>query len=140
MDFMKRYDRITRKVFVDVEGREYALLFTLQGLTQLEAVSGQPIMAMTGNGNVPSLTLLVEAFKIGLMGVKNNQLQEAKCPAIAEQYLQIYGFEGMVNLFFALLATSGLLGPKRSNDILTKLGVSPLDKVDDVKNEEQAKQ
>ncbi|SUP42244.1 hypothetical protein [Veillonella criceti] len=142
IDFIKRYDVISRKVFVQIGGSEHALLFTLQGMLELEAFTGLNIIELAGAGQTPNLTILTKAFCIGLNGAKGgNAIEESVASSICAGFLKRYGIPGLINLFFALIGTSGLLGPKGSNELLNKIGLSVLDpKESSVKNEVQVKQ
>lgn len=121
-----RLDKITRQVFIEVGGEEYGLKLTLSGLQQLEKTTGN-IITMLNTQPLPSLTTLTTAFWIGLGGSLRMRRDEAE--AILSDYMADYGMggntgdnEGAVTVFYAMIAASGILGKKASNDILRQFG------------------
>lgn len=122
-----RLDKITRQVFIVVNGKEYGLKLTLSGLQQLEKTTGN-IITMLNTQPLPSLTTLTTAFWIGLGGSLRMRRDEAE--AILSDYMADYGMggntgdnEGAVTVFYAMIAASGILGKKASNDILRQFGL-----------------
>lgn len=121
-----RINKITREVFIEVDGKEYALRLTLGGLEQLEKTTGNLITTLQGQP-LPSLTTLSTAFWLGLGGAK--KISKGEAETILSAYLAEYGMggsegDGGVNLFYALIAASGILGRQASADILSQFGLA----------------
>lgn len=121
-----RLDKITREVFIEVEGKEYTLILTLSGLQQLEASIGDNLLMMLQRQPMPSLNTLVTAFYIGL----GRKYTKSDAEKILSDYMNEYGMggndgdtDGAVTVFYAMIAASGILGKKTSVELLKQFGL-----------------
>lgn len=130
-----RYDRLTRLVYFEVGGEEYAARLTNGMLEQIENVCDSSILDLINKG-VPQLKVLKTAFNLSLM--KNGE-KVKNGVQIYEKYLNESGIDVVSNTFFAMIAASYYLGPNRSNEILEMLGLTvkdtePVEEPDEEKN------
>lgn len=132
---MMDYDRLTRKVRVMIRGEEYSLLLTLGGLAELEDKmlkehGGLIEFVQMKDGKMPPLSVLLAAFKIGLKCAKT---KVADADLLAENFCAEYGLDGLIKLFFVMLASSQILGKEASKNMLEAFDMESKDKVE-IKN------
>ena len=131
-----KYDRLTRKVKIDVNGAEYALLLNIGMLEELEdeLPKGTTLIDMVLNRETPKIKIIRKAFCLGLYksGVL---LDENSAERVFEKYCEESGIQNAVGLYYVLIAASNILGTQASNAILEGAGI----KLKDTEVEEQEK-
>lgn len=135
-----RLDRITRKVWFKVGESEHALLFTLSGLEQLEARMPGGFLATITNQPIPTLSVLIDAFWIGLK-CAGEIMDRAEAQNLMMGYMREAGLDETIKLYTAAIAACGILGPAGTKNLLETLGIDDVDVGEDTqKNEKLAKQ
>ena len=119
-----RYDRLTRLLYVDVKGAEYALRLTIGTIEELEDAlpKDETLVSMFLNSKTPQIKVLRKAFCIGLHKNGIKVVGRAAVQAF-EEFVEEQGVQMAVNVFYALLAASYFLGAEASNQMLEKLGL-----------------
>lgn len=119
-----KYDRLTRKVKLDIGGEEYSLLLTIGMLEELEdeLPSGSTLVSMFLNRETPKIRIIRKAFCLGMEknGVKIGQNQAEK---LFEKYCEENGIQDAGSVYYVLLAASNILGTSVSNIILESAGM-----------------
>ena len=135
-----RLDRITRKVWFKVGESEHALLFTLSGLEQLEARMQGGFLATITNQPIPTLSVLIDAFWIGLK-CAGEIMDRAEAQNLMMGYMREAGLDETIKLYTAAIAACGILGPTGTKNLLETLGIDDVDIGENTpKNEKLAKQ
>ena len=115
-----KYDRILRRVWVEINGREYALVFSLSVFEKLDAeAKGNLLQAMATNEI--GWALMGKAFRLALhQGDKS--IAEDKANALFEAFLYEHGIPQLPTVFWGAVAVSGLMGAKASAQMLANMG------------------
>jgi hypothetical protein len=136
------YDRISRRVHLEIGEKEHLLAFTLSGLEQLEARAGESLVAVVTGNKIPKISLLVDGFQIALQG-GGERMEREEAKALAEQAIDEMenGIADFTLLFMALIGLSGFLGNEFSHKMCDKAGLVDKDgdPVSIPKNVKQAK-
>lgn len=120
-----RYDRILRRVWVKIGEDEYALSFNLSTIGKLDAMMNGQLISRARTQDYP-IQVLTEGFRDGLRNCdKGISLTAAK--GLCEQFVLENGLQGLVLAFYGILAVSGLMGPKVTNQMLKDIGMLNLD-------------
>lgn len=114
-----RLDRITRKVWFKVGESEHALLFTLSGLEQLEARMPGGFLATITNQPIPTLSVLIDAFWIGLK-CAGEIMDRAEAQNLMMGYMREAGLDETIKLYTAAIAACGILGPTGTKNYLKR--------------------
>ena len=118
---------------------EYSARLTLGMFEQIDDAlpKGDSLVTMFVNGNTPKLSILKKAFCIGL--VKDGVLVKGKeAERVFETFLDENGIQEAVNVYYALLAASHLLGANVSKTILENMGLDVKDTETDEVTEKNA--
>lgn len=124
------YDRITRRVHLEIGGEEYLLAFTLNGLAELETLAGDSVMNLAGKGEIPPLHVLNSAFFIALRdGGNDHRYKKAEAMELAQKFLDERedGIVALAEVFFVTLAVSGLMGKDFHDKILKEFSIDNKD-------------
>lgn len=124
------YDRLTRRLHVEIGEEEYLLAFTLGGLQELESRAGKPIIDIASAGTVPPLSILVDGFWIALRdGGNDKRYTRNEGEKLASRYIEESedGVVSLGNLFFLLIGVSGLMGAKFRHQMLEQAGLEDKD-------------
>lgn len=124
------YDRITRRVHIEIDGNEYLLVFTLGGLEELESRAGRSLIDLSTGGQLPSLKILMDAFFIAIRdGGNGHRYTRQEAERLAQTLIDEHeqGIVGLANVFFATIAASGLIGAAFREQIFQKLGIENKD-------------
>lgn len=112
------YSAVTRTATISIDGKEYSLRFTLAGLEKLESrMQGTSLFDMMQAHPVPTLSTLVDTVWIGLDGAGSKMTREG-AENLALSFMRESGMEAMVELFYTLIALSGIMGPAVSKQLL----------------------
>lgn len=115
-----KYDRILRRVWVEINGREHALVFSLSVFEKLDAeTNGNLLQAMAGNEI--GWALMGKAFRLALRQ-GDKAITEEKANGLFEAFLYEQGIPQLPTVFWSAVAVSGLMGVKASAQMLTNLG------------------
>ncbi len=142
------YDRLSRRVHLEIGGKEHLLALTISGLEQLESVTNETIMEMFAkfSRSDVKITNLISVFWIALRNgdKKNKDLSRAEAEELAAQYFEEHSdadeanggsFGSFLRLCIGLIAISGILGAKARNNALQGLGLIDKDEEEaDTKN------
>lgn len=134
-----KYDRLTRFLKFNVGDVEYSARLTLGMFEQIDDAmpKGDSLVTMFVNGNTPKLSVLKKAFCIGL--VKDGVPVKGKeAERVFETFLDENGIQEAVNVYYALLAASHLLGASVSKTILENMGLDVKDTEADEVTEKNA--
>lgn len=135
-----KYDRILRRVWVEINGREYALVFSLSVFEKLDSETKGKLLLQMAENEI-GWQMMGEAFKLGLcQGDKT--ITKAKANELFEAFLYQWGIPKLPEIFWGSVAVSGLMGAKASAQMIQNLGgiaqditeEEPME--DDPKNEE----
>ncbi len=136
------YDRISRRVHLEIGEKEHLLAFTLSGLEQLEARAGESIVSVVTGNKMPKLNLLLDGFQIALQG-GGERMEREEARTLAQQAIMEMenGIADFTLLFMALIGLSGLLGSEYAHKMCEKAGLVDKDgdPVSLPKNVKQAK-
>ena len=118
------YDRISRRVHLEIGEKEHLLAFTLSGLEQLEARAGESLVSVVTGNKIPKISLLVDGFQIALQG-GGERMEREEAKALAEQAIDEMenGIADFTLLFMALIGLSGFLGNEFSHKMCDKAGL-----------------
>lgn len=127
-----KYDRLTRLVKFEVGGEEYAARLTIGMLEEIEDIlpKGVTLVNLFLNNEMPQIKVLRKAFCVGLM--KDGQRVKNALP-VFEQYCNENGVQSAVQVFYALVAASYMLGAEVSKSLLESMELEVKD--EDPKNE-----
>ena len=122
------YDRITRRVHIEIGGEEHLFAFTLSGLEQLESRAGTSLIGLITSGEMPGLSMLIDGFWIGLMG-GGKRIKRDEAERLAQDYIDEAenGIGDLASLFNLLVAVSGIMGAKYANEVLKAMGLADKD-------------
>ena len=129
------YDRLTRFLKINVKGVEYSLRLTVGMFEEIEDVlpKGTTLMSMFMNQETPKIKVLKKAFCIGMIKdgkvVKSNEAIQ-----VFNDFCDENGIQEAVNVFYALLAASHLLGANLSNEMMESMGLIVKDPEEPEKN------
>lgn len=136
------YDRISRRVHLEIGGKEHLLAFTLSGLEQLEARAGESLVTVVTGNRIPKISLLMDGFQIALQG-GGERMEREDARALAQQAIgeMENGIADFTLLFMALIGLSGFLGNEFAHKMCDKAGLVDKDgePVSTPKNVKQAK-
>ena len=136
------YDRISRRVHLEIGEKEHLLAFTLSGLEQLEARAGESLVSLVMSNKIPKISLLLDGFQIALQG-GGERMEREEARALAQQAIgeMENGMADFTLLFMALIGLSGFLGNAFAHRMCDKAGLVDKDgdPVSTPKNVKQAK-
>ena len=103
------YDRISRRVHLEIGEKEHLLAFTLSGLEQLEARAGESLVSVVTGNKIPKISLLIDGFQIALQG-GGERMEREEAKALAEQAIDEMenGIADFTLLFMALILLSAV--------------------------------
>lgn len=142
------YERISRRLHLEIGGADYSLAFSLNALEQLEDRAGKPIVQLV-SGNVPRISLLHDAFWLGLRDGGNRKITRDEVEPLIRQFIEENeseedgsGFMALANVFMILVALSGIMGTKFQHQVFDDVGLMDKDgkPASEAKNVETAKQ
>ncbi len=124
-----RYDRLTRNLFVDVKGAEYALRLNVGKFEEIEDLlpKGETLVSMFLNSKTPQIKVLRKTFCVGL-SKDGETIKGQAADKVFEDFIDEHGVQMAVNVFYAALAASRFLGAAASNVMLEGLGLVVKDK------------
>lgn len=138
-----KYDRLTRELFFDFDGKEYSIRPTTGLLARIESMcpKGETLISMTIEKKSPTMPVMVEAFCAGLRR-DGRPVPRSEAETLCDRYVAEHGvMTGIMNIYYALMAVSNFLGKDGSDGILTNMGIASLDTEEVVKkNNHQAEQ
>lgn len=126
-----RYDRILRRVWVKIDGREYALVFSLSVFEKLDAENDGNLIVQLSQGDAP-YKLLSHAFKLALQQA-DKKITDPEAEALLEKFVLSEGLPSLSAVFWITVAVSGLMGAKVSRVLLERMAVAAQD-VDGLKD------
>lgn len=118
-----RYDRILRRVWVKIDGREYALVFSLSVFEKLDAENDGNLIVQLSQGDTP-YKLLSHAFKLALQQA-DKKITDPEAEALLEKFVYAEGLPSLSAVFW--VAVSGLMGAKVSRVFLERMAVETQD-------------
>lgn len=120
-----RYDRILRRVWVKIDGREYALVFSLSVFEKLDAENDGNLIVQLSQGDAP-YKLLSHAFKLALQQA-DKKITDPEAEALLEKFVLSEGLPSLSAVFWITVAVSGLMGAKVSRVLLERMAVAAQD-------------
>lgn len=120
-----RYDRILRRVWVKIDGREYALVFSLSVFEKLDAENDGNLIVQLSQGDTP-YKLLSHAFKLALQQA-DKKITDLEAEALLEKFVYAEGLPSLSAVFWITVAVSGLMGAKVSRVLLERMAVAAQD-------------
>lgn len=119
-----KYDRLTRALKVEIKGEEYALRLDVGALAEIEDVmpSGTKLVEMFINRQLPTIKVLEKAICVG-MSKDGKKVDEKTAKALFQDYVFEVGIPEVTNVYYILLAVSGMLGDANAQEILSKAGL-----------------
>lgn len=120
-----RYDRILRRVWVKIDGREYALVFSLSVFEKLDAENDGNLIVQLSQGDAP-YKLLSHAFKLALQQA-DKKITNTEAEALLEKFVLSEGLPSLSAVFWITVAVSGLMGAKVSRVLLERMAVAAQD-------------
>lgn len=120
-----RYDRILRRVWVKIDGREYALVFSLSVFEKLDAENDGNLIVQLSQGDAP-YKLLSPAFKLALQQA-DKKITDPEAEALLEKFVLSEGLPSLSAVFWITVAVSGLMGAKVSRVLLERMAVAAQD-------------
>lgn len=120
-----RYDRILRRVWVKIDGREYALVFSLSVFEKLDAENDGNLIVQLSQGDTP-YKLLSHAFKLALQQA-DKKITDPEAEALLEKFVLSEGLPSLSAVFWIAVAVSGLMGAKVSRVLLERMAVAAQD-------------
>ena len=120
-----RYDRILRRVWVKIDGREYALVFSLSVFEKLDAENDGNLIVQLSQGNT-HYTLLSHAFKLALQQA-DKKITAPEAEALLKKFVYAEGLPSLSAVFWVVVAVSGLMGAKVSRVFLERMAVETQD-------------
>lgn len=103
-----RYDRILRRVWVKIDGREYALVFSLSVFEKLDAENDGNLIVQLSRGDT-HYKLLSHAFKLALKQA-DKKITDPEAEALLEKFVYEEGLPSLSAAFWIAVAVSGLMG------------------------------
>lgn len=120
-----RYDRILRRVWVKIDGREYALVFSLSVFEKLDAENDGNLIVQLSQGDT-HYKLLSHAFKLALQQA-DKKITDPEAEALLEKFVLSEGLPSLSAVFWITVAVSGLMGAKTSRVLLERMAVTAQD-------------
>lgn len=120
-----RYDRILRRVWVKIDGREHALVFSLSVFEKLDAENDGNLIVQLSQGDTP-YKLLSHAFKLALQQA-DKKITDPEAEALLEKFVLSEGLPSLSAAFWIAVAVSGLMGAKVSRVLLERMAVAAQD-------------
>lgn len=120
-----RYDRILRRVWVKIDGREYALVFSLSVFEKLDAENDGNLIVQLSQGATP-YKLLSHAFKLALQQA-DKKITDPEAEALLEKFVFAEGLPSLSAVFWTAVAVSGLMGAKASRVLFERMAVAAQD-------------
>lgn len=120
-----RYDRILRRVWVKIDGREHALVFSLSVFEKLDAENDGNLIVQLSQGDAP-YKLLSHAFKLALQQA-DKKITDPEAEALLEKFVLSEGLPSLSAVFWITVAVSGLMGAKVSRVLLERMAVAAQD-------------
>lgn len=120
-----RYDRILRRVWVKIDGREHALVFSLSVFEKLDAENDGNLIVQLSQGDTP-YKLLSHAFKLALQQA-DKKITDPEAEALLEKFVLSEGLPSLSAVFWITVAVSGLMGAKVSRVLLERMAVAAQD-------------
>lgn len=120
-----RYDRILRRVWVKIDGREYALVFSLSVFEKLDAENDGNLIVQLSQGDTP-YKLLSHAFKLALQQA-DKKITDPEAEALLEKFVYAEGLPSLSAVFWITVAVSGLMGAKVSRVLFERMAVAAQD-------------
>lgn len=120
-----RYDRILRRVWVKIDGREHALVFSLSVFEKLDAENDGNLIVQLSQGDTP-YKLLIHAFKLALQQA-DKKITDPEAEALLEKFVLSEGLPSLSAVFWITVAVSGLMGAKVSRVLLERMAVAAQD-------------
>ena len=119
-----KYDRLTRKVKIEVGETEYALVLTMGMLEELEDVlpNGKTLVGTFLDRETPRIKLIRKAFCLGMFK-GGEQLSEDKALKVFDKFCEEHGMQEAISVYYVLMAASNILGTAISNTILEGAGM-----------------
>lgn len=124
-----KYDRLTRELFFEVDGKEYSIRPTNGVLARIESMcpKGETLISMTLEKKAPTMPVMVEAFCAGLKH-EGKSVPRSEAEVLCNKYIEEYGvITGIMNVYYALMAVSNFLGKEASDNILANMGIENID-------------
>lgn len=118
------YDRLKRCAVVRIGDADVSVSFSLSALEKLENNVFTNLITFADSGKVPTMTQLVEAFKIGYEDA-NPDKGDAEEKAL--QLMHEKGLPELMKAFYIALGASGVLGPEGSEAVMKSFGVESRD-------------
>ena len=123
---MINYDKINRFVVVKIGDVNVHVSFSLSALEKLENDVFKNLITFVDSGDVPTLSQLVKAFKIGAMDA-NKALTEEKANDLALELMRGEGIPELMRVFYVTLGVSGIMGEAASAQLMENFGVTSRD-------------
>lgn len=124
------YDRITRRVHLEIGGEEYLLAFTLGGLDELESKTDIKIIDVVQGSGVPPLKVLRTGFYIALRdGGNKHRYTRSEADELAQQFIDESenGVIDLANVFYGVFAASGFVGGDFCKQMFEQVGMEDKD-------------
>ena len=124
-----KYNRLTRELFFDVDGKEYSIRPTNGVLSKIESVcpKGESLISLTVDNRPPTMPLMVETFCAGLT-LDGKKVERRIAESLCDKYIQENGVAGgLMNLYYVVMAVSNFLGKEASDNILKSMNVENVD-------------
>lgn len=120
------YDRILRRVRVEIGGKEYYLRFSISVLEKIDGMLDKGLVATAITRTVLPLRVIKGAMILGLRDA-DRKLSPQRAEELVGQYLTEAGLVDAVGVFYVAIAVSGILGTKLTNALLDELDVANQD-------------
>lgn len=124
-----KYNRLTRELFFDVGGKEYSIIPKNWLLSRIESAcpNGESLVSVSVNRKPPTIPMMVETFCAGLL-CDGKRVDHKTAEELCDKYIEENGVaNGLMNLYYAVMAVSNFLGKDASDAILAKIGIANVD-------------
>lgn len=118
-----QYDRLTRALKIKIKGEEYSLRLDIGALAEIEDVMPNgKLVEMFINRQLPSIKVLEKAICVG-MSKDGKKVDGKTAKELFQDYVFEVGIPEVTNVYYILLAVSGMLGDANAQEILSKAGL-----------------
>lgn len=115
------YNRILRRVWVEIGESKHALSFSLSVFERLDSMANGKLIQIIASYSVLPVTILTEGFIMGLRQC-DKSLTDGMARSLCEKFVLENGIQKLSDVFYGCLGTSGLMGAKATKRILDSLG------------------